>query len=117
MGNILLPKTQDFPSFSETGCIEHIDDILAFAPKDDISGLNSLLVIFSFLPGGTLKWIIKKMGKSHSESGSLSVIFRQLDFGLKGIIYTCYYSGKTGKNFTGRNPHKIIGFEFKRVMD
>ena len=29
MGDIMLPKTQDFPSFSETGCIEHIDDIIA----------------------------------------------------------------------------------------
>lgn len=117
MGDIMLPETTEFPSFSQTGCIEHIDDILAYAPGEDISGLNTLLVILSFFPGSFLGWIIKNMEKSHSGNSSLSPVFRQLDFGLKGIIYTCYYSGKTSKNFQGKNPLDIIGFEVTRVMD
>lgn len=117
MGDIMLPKTEEFPSFSETGCLEHIDDIIAFAPKEDISGLNALLVIFSIFPAAFLKMIIKNMEQSHSKDGGLSFIFRQLDFGLKGIIFTCYYSGKTGKSFKGKNPHDVIGFRFNRVMD
>ena len=116
MGDLMLPNTSEFPSFSETGCIEHIDEILVFAPKDDISGLNLLLTVLSFFPGFILKIIIKKMEESHTKEGAVSYIFRQLDFGLKGIIFTCYYSGKTGKSFSGKNPLDIIGFEFKRVM-
>lgn len=115
MGDIMLPKTKGFPSFSETGCIEHIDDILAFAPPEDISGLNSVLAVLSVFPKVFLLWLIKKMEISHRENRSLSFIFRQLDFGLKGIIYTCYYSGKTGKNFKGKNPLDAIGFEITRI--
>lgn len=117
MGDLMLPASGDFSSFSQTGCIEHIDDILLFAPEDDISSLNTLLSIMSVFPGSLLKWIIRNMETSHTKNGGISVLFRQLDFGLKGIIFTCYYSGKTGKHFTGKNPLQVIDFEFNRVMD
>lgn len=117
MGDIMLPKTNEFPSFSETGCIEHIDEIIIFAPKEDISGLNILLTILSVLPKSILKIIVNKMHASHTKDGAVSFLFRQLDFGLKGIIYTCYYSGKTGKNYKGKNPHEIIGYKINRVTE
>lgn len=117
MGDIVLPKTSEFPSFSETGCLEHIDDIIVYAPKEDISGLNMVLGILSVFPDSFLKMIIRNMQSSHSKNGSLSFIFRQLDFGLKGIIFTCYYSGKTGKSYKGKNPHDIIGYKINRVVD
>lgn len=113
----MLPKTTEFPGFSETACIDFIDDVIAYAPKEDISGLNTLLMILSFCPQMMLRWVIKNMERSHSGDGGLTYIFRQLDFGLKGIIFTCYYSGKTGKSFKGRNPHDIIGFKINIVMD
>lgn len=36
IGDIMIPKNGDFPSFSETGSIEHIDDLVAYAPEEDI---------------------------------------------------------------------------------
>ncbi len=117
MGDIMLPRTTEFPSFSETGCIEHIDDIIMYTPKEDLSGLNTILGILSVFPNSFLKMMVRNMQSSHSKNGGLSFIFRQLDFGLKGIIFTCYYSGKTGKSFQGKNPHDIIGYKINRITD
>jgi len=118
IGDLLLPRTGDFPSFSETGSIEHIDDLLAHAPAGDVSDLNTALVALSFMPTFVLKWLIRKMEESHNnESGGMSSLLRQLNLGLRGLIFSCYYSGKTGSHFTGQNPVDLIGFNVNRIPD
>ena len=117
IGDIFCPKNGDFPSFTESGCLEHVDKMLAYIPENDRKDLNLVLSILSFMPGFVLVWLIQKTSRSHDQAGPLSAIFRQLDFGLKGIILGTYYSGKTGKKFTGKNPLEVIGFELKRIVD
>lgn len=117
IGDILLPKNGEFPSFSETGSAEHLDDLTAYAPEGDIRDLNMVLTVFSYMPDFILKWLVSKMEHAHSSSGMLSTVLRQLDFGLRGLIFSCYYSGKTGTLFKGRNPLDVIEFEIKRVED
>lgn len=115
IGNILCPGDDVFPSYSELGCIEHIDIMLENAPAADIGDLNMLLTVLSVAPTDMLKWLVRKMAESHGKEGSANVLFRQLDFGLRGIIFGTYYSGKTGSNYTGKNPHEIIGFSVNRL--
>ncbi|HXH17580.1 MAG TPA: hypothetical protein VNJ07_00750 [Chitinophagales bacterium] len=117
IGDILLPKNEDFPAFSETGSIEYIDNLTACAPESDIHDLNRVLSMLSYMPDFVLKWLVSKMVNSHNSNGMLSSVFRQLDFGLRGLIFSCYYSGKTGSHFKGKNPLEVIGFEIKRVED
>ena len=117
IGDILLPKNGEFPSFSETGSIEYIDDLTAYAPESDIGDLSMVLSILSFMPGFILKWLVNQMENSQNSSGMLSSVFRQLDFGLRGLIFSCYFSGKMGTGFKGKNPLDVIGFEIKRVED
>ncbi len=117
IGYILLPKNGDFPSFSETGAIEHLDGLTEFDPAGDISDLSMVLSILSFMPEFVLKWLVNKMETSQDSEGFLGPIFRQLDFGLRGLIFSCYYSGKMGSGFKGKNPLDVIGFEIKRVED
>lgn len=115
IGDILLPKNGEFPSFSETGSIEHIDELTAYAPEDDISDLNTLLSVLAFMPGFVLKWLVNKMENAQMSNGALASLFRQLDFGLKGLLFSCYYSEKMGAAYKGKKPLDVIGFSVNRV--
>ena len=116
MGDIMIPRSEEFPSFSDTGCIEHIDDFLAYSPESDLKDLNMILSLISLFPDAMLGWLINKMSASHKNNGGLSSLFRQLDFGMRGIIFSCYYSNKTGKGFKGKKPFEVIDYQLNRVI-
>lgn len=117
IGDIIIPGDEEFPKFSDTASIEHIDDLLYYAPQDDIQDLNLLLMVLFFMPKFILCWLVKKMETAPQNKGPLGALFRQLDFGVKGLIFSCYYSGKTGSAYHGKDPLKIIGYDIKRVED
>lgn len=115
IGDILCPKNGDFPAYSETGCVEHVDDVIAYAPASDIGDLNMVLSILGYMPAGVLNWLVKTMNNSHEKEGGFATLMRQLDFGLKGIIYGTYYSGKVGANYKGKTPQEVIDFSIVRM--
>ena len=47
IGDILIPGDDEYPSFSAYQCTEHIDDLVAFAPSDDISALGMVLLFLA----------------------------------------------------------------------
>lgn len=115
IGDILLPENGEFPCFSKTGSIEYIDELTAYAPESDIGDLNMLLTALSFAPDFVLKWLVGKMENAQASDGGLSSLYRQLDFGLRGLLFSCYYSEKMGAGFTGKKPLDVIGFEIRRI--
>jgi hypothetical protein len=38
-----------------------------------------------------------------------------LDIGIRGLVLGLYYSGARGKNYSGKTPEEVIGFELNRV--
>ena len=42
-GNVILPGTTKSPSFSQTGCIHHVDRMAAYLSEDDLGGLRIVL--------------------------------------------------------------------------
>lgn len=96
--------------------MDHIDDLVAFAPEDDIKDLGMVLGIFSFLPKGLLVWIVKKMANAHKNHGPAGNLLRQLNMGIRGIVFSLYYSEKPGVSYTGKNPDALIGFTLNKVM-
>ena len=115
LGDIICPKNEEFPSYSELGVIEFVDEMLETAPESDIQDLGLVLMILSFMPTFVLVWLVKSMNNSHHKEGIISNLFRQLDFGIKGIIFSTYYSGEKGKNYSGKLPSEIIGFSMNRI--
>ena len=111
----MIPKNGEFPAFSEVGGLEYIDDLVGYAPADDIKDLGLLLGILSFMPNFILNWLINRMEGAQYSNGPLSPIFRQLDFGLRGLIFSCYYTEKVGSGYKGAKPLDIINWEIKRV--
>lgn len=117
IGDIFIPGDDDLPSFSEFGGIEHVDDIVAYTPEEDVASLNMVFSLFSFLPEGVLRWTADQMVTASYRDGFLDALLRQLNIGLKGILFSCYYSGKGGSSYSGKNPMDMIGYSVNRVMD
>ena len=116
-GDIVLPKDGDLPSFSEYGGIEHIDKIVAYAPSDDIADLNTVFTILNFMPTFVLRLIIVLCASAPRRNGPLAPILRQLNFAIKGLVFSCYYAERPGANFKGKDPCDVIGYDMKRVID
>lgn len=117
IGDILIPGDDEFPSFSAYMCMDHIDDLVAYAPSDDIKDLGMVLGILSYMPNSILKWLVNKMANAHLNNGPLGSLFRLLNMGLRGIVFALYYSEKPGTNYMGKNPDEMIGFTLNKVED
>ena len=117
IGDILVPGNDDFPSFSEYNCIEHIDDLLAYAPREDVKDLEMVLMLLSYMPKFLLLILVKSLAKAPDKKGGMGVLFRQLNLGIRGIVFSLYYSEKPGREYKGTDPEKLIGFSLNRVRD
>lgn len=115
VGDLMVPQTEDFPSFSQLGCVEYIDDVLSYAPPEELSDLKMLLSTLNSMPEVLLKQIISLMYDNRILPDAIANTVRLVDTGLRGIIFTLYYSGKKGKNYLGKTPLEIIGYDINRV--
>ncbi|MEI7847589.1 MAG: hypothetical protein WCK35_17435 [Chloroflexota bacterium] len=117
IGDVFIPQDSNLPSFSQFNGVEHVDDMIAFLPVDDLQLLNIALTVLSVMPDGFLKWLVSTMEEALDKTGSIPSILRQLNLGLRGIIFSCYYSGKAGSDFRGENPLDVLGYHLNRVEE
>ncbi|MCO5248253.1 MAG: hypothetical protein M9887_04805 [Chitinophagales bacterium] len=117
IGDFFLPGNHEFPSYSEAGGTYKLNDMVQYAPEDDIKLLNIALIIFSFLPKFVLKWLVGQMDKysTNGADGVIPTTFRQLDVGLRGLLYATYYDEFTNPDYKGRTPKELIDFNPIRV--
>lgn len=115
IGEIMMPRHGDFPSFSELGVIAHIDGILEHVPADDRSALNLLLTVLAFFPEFLLRGFLNLVERGRESSGPLGGLFRQLNTGLKSVVVTLYFSGKTGAAYAGKTPLDVIDYHLTIV--
>lgn len=115
IGDLMLPRDRDLPSFAELGCIEHIDLVVENAPQEDVGALNALLWVLSFFPTPLLRGFVWLVARGPSWPGALGDFFRQLDTGLRSVVVTLYFSGKSGRGYTGKTPLDVIDFHVNPV--
>lgn len=115
IGDIMAPSGAGFPSFSETGSIQHFDDILRHLPPQDRQDLHTLLVVLSFLPRKGLKVFLYLLDRSSGVPGPLGAILRVVHLGLRGLVWTLYYSNKAGTGYAGWRVYDLIGFWPRRA--
>ncbi|MBT8352256.1 MAG: aldehyde dehydrogenase family protein, partial [Deltaproteobacteria bacterium] len=113
VGDILLPGTDTSPSYSETGCINHIDRMACFLNKDDLSGLQLLLGIFSWTPKWIIYLILKACNYNQRFPGIIGAGLRMLEIGIKGVIFSPYYANLTSSDYAGEKVYDIIGWNPK----
>ncbi len=98
-GNILVPGLEGSPSFSEIGCIEHIDRMLENMPSQDVKDIGIVFALFALTPTPILRALFWILSKSHFFPDRLGGhLFRLLWMGIRGIIFSLAYSGYTGRN-------------------
>jgi len=114
MGDVFIPQNGDLPSFSQYGGVQSVDTVAAYLPKEDIGLLNLVLSVFSILPVGVLKWIVGLMEQFLDRVGTLPSLLRQLNLGLRGLLFACYYAGTGGP---GTDPLDVIGYHIQRVTE
>ena len=117
LGDIIIPAYEQFPSFSQAGGVSSADDLVEHAPEADRKDLNLVLTLLSFMPGFILRWLVGKMETSPDNNGPIGPIFRQLDIGIRGLVFSCYYSGRLGADYKGPDPLDLIGIELTRIED
>ena len=115
IGDVFIPQNDALPSFSQFGGIEAIDSVIAYLPKEDIGLLNIVLTLFAVAPTAFLRWLVRAMEESLEKPGEIASLLRQLNLGLRGILFACYYSGVGATGFRGNDPLSVIGYDLNRV--
>ncbi|MBX7254819.1 MAG: hypothetical protein K1Y02_00560 [Candidatus Hydrogenedentes bacterium] len=115
VADFIVPVVDDYPSFAEIGCVEHVDAILENAPPKDAADLNLFLTVLYFMPDGVLRFVVRNMEKADTWFEPVATTFRLLDLGLRGLVLSLYYSGKHGADYKGKTPADVIEFSLNRV--
>ncbi|WP_281645970.1 hypothetical protein [Parendozoicomonas sp. Alg238-R29] len=112
IGDIMVPSDNDFPSFSESGCLYNIDTMLEPTPESDLKSLKLVLTLLSFLPLSALRWLLESLQKADNMpkwSDALASQLRLLLFGLRGIVFTLYYAGQ-GNPYRPNRVHHVMDY-------
>jgi hypothetical protein len=115
VGDLMVPRLGRLPSFSELGCIEHVDSVLTYAPPEDSASLRVLLNLLAFVPTFLLRILLRAISKPDRYPEFIASKFRLIDMGVRGVVLSLYYSGKTGSGYDGQTPHELMGYEITRV--
>lgn len=113
IGDIYCPPHSTLPSFSKLGAIEHIDQVVGPLPEADLKDLKLLLFLLSFLPNFALVGFVRLVECAPHLPTPIGTVLRMVRFGLRGIIFSLYYSGLKGANYNGPTPREIIGFKIQ----
>lgn len=115
VGDVVLPgqphNSDGFPSFSATGCIHHVDEVLITTAPDDVKALNILFSILAFLPAQVCQWLLQLAGLEEHAPGPLGMGLRLVGVALRGVPMSLYYSNLTGPGYAGKTVHEIMGYQ------
>jgi acyl-CoA reductase-like NAD-dependent aldehyde dehydrogenase len=115
-GDVILPGTDISPSFSDTGCVDHVDRMAAYLSDDDLGGLQVLLRILRYAPAWSIRLLMTACRANARFPGFAGTALRTIDLGLRGLVMSLYYSNLTGTGFQGKKIFDIISWNAKLVM-
>lgn len=114
LGDVVCPGDGEFPSFSASGCWEHVDDVLEHMSPGDLDQLRMLLRLCSLMPKAGVERLValtERLGSDASSRQPGSSILRFMRIGIRGVIFTLYWSGRTGAGYDGPSPLELIGYD------
>lgn len=91
-GDILISGDRDLPSFSEADLCREIPRLLNDMYPDDREGIIALTAVFGLLPGIVVRFILWLAAHDHFFPGPIGALLRQIHVGVRGIVFTLYYS-------------------------
>ncbi len=115
-GDVILPGTDISPSFSDTGCIDHVDRLAAYLGDSDLGGLQVLLRILRYAPKWSIRLLMTACRANARFPGFAGMALRTIDIGLRGLVMTLYYSNLTGAGYRGKKIFDVVGWNAKLIM-
>lgn len=117
IGDLYAPANGCLPRFSDTGCIEYIDDVLESVEPDDVQLLGILLLVLRITPLFVINWLISAMDHHHRYPEFIAGGLRLISLGLKGVIMSLYYSGLKGSDSQVQGVHDAMGYSLHCELD
>lgn len=111
LGEAYCPGDGTMPSFAELGCAEHVDEILACMPEADRRDLAKLFGACAISPRFTLAAFVRFLEWSPRIPTRLGDGARFVRMGVRGLLLTLYYSGKSGAEYRGKTPFDVLSYE------
>ncbi|MCP3939891.1 MAG: aldehyde dehydrogenase family protein [Desulfobacteraceae bacterium] len=112
-GDVILPGTNVSPSFSSTGCINHIDRMAKYLSPDDLNGLQMVFFVLRWMPKWVITLLLKLCSHSNSFPSFIGAGLRMLEIGLKGATLSPYYANLTASGYEGNKVYDVIGWHPK----
>ena len=113
LGDVVCPgDNKDLPLFSTTDFAFHADRMLSYMYAHDRDGLVMLLTLLAWTPKWKIRallWLSERHQKVPDYLGG--IILRTLYVGLRGMIFTLYYSKLEDRNNQGEKIHKVIKWD------
>ena len=78
---------------------------------DDVRDLGYLLLVLNYLPLFIIRLLLDLTSKTEQMPALIAPLFRQLNIGLKGVVFSLYYSGCQPITRTGTNTLAIIDYQ------
>ncbi len=116
-GDVILPGTNESPSFSSTGCIHHIDRMAKYMSSDDLDGLKMLFSVLRWMPKWVITLLMKLCNHSNSFPSFLGAGLRMIEIGLKGVTLSPYYANLTASGYEGKKVYDVIGWHPKMIVN
>jgi acyl-CoA reductase-like NAD-dependent aldehyde dehydrogenase len=91
-GDLLVPGDQKLPRFSKSPAILEIDRIADWMAPQDRDGFKFLSALFGVLPRWMIRALLQLAEKADAFPNWISPPFRLINLGVKGVIYTLYYT-------------------------
>jgi len=117
LGDVVIPRNGAFPSFSDTGCRDYIDDVMAPADADDTAAFGYLLLLFKYMPTAFISLILWLADNAESMPKLIAPPFRMLNISLRGVVFSLYYSNQTSSSYTGPMVHDVIDYNVTCTPD
>jgi aldehyde dehydrogenase (NAD+) len=92
-GDIVLPGGDDFPRFSETNFLDHFGRISHYMTPDDREGFKLLTALMGLMPSFAIRLMLEVVSNDRFMPGPIAALFRQINVGVKGVLFSMYYSG------------------------
>jgi hypothetical protein len=92
VGDSCIPGESGAPSFRALGCVRHVDRVLENIDRADRLSLQALLSVLWVCPTAVHRGLLRWAAGSFDGRGPLGPLLRQLDYGLRGLVLTLYFS-------------------------
>ena len=112
LGDIYCPGDGDLPSFSASGCDQHAGVLLSNMNRSDLGQLKMLLSFLALLPRRLIAFLVARWESvdPNGKPGLVASNLRFLRLGVRGLVFSLYYSGRVGHRYDGPTPLDTLGY-------